>query len=290
MVLYIDITSATSALKSLENWLGIARKNVLDFVSRQKYISYSQDYIKELNIDDRAVLQGDLSLVSLHVTTNDDNCDSIRKYGLMNLQYTINNDTVLGIYLREQGVNIDFAQKTIKYKNEVYSIAEKDEYAFPGSKEYIKNSVIRKLYRDYQINGFFCCKNVLQYGGGVRHRPEILNNLSAMLNNQDISYNWIKRDNSCYVLKYTAGIAEFDYCSFNIKPVNDQIYEENKAYYELAKRKWILTSALSVIFNDMFECGLPELFSYANFNTNVPFENIVIYTDKEYICNYHVRD
>ena len=290
MAYKVDITAAFDALKSLEDWLNVKGEDILKFVSKQKYIYRVQDFTEHFCIEDAVIMRGDLNLVSLHVTTNNDRCETIKKYGLMNLQDTINSDTPLGNYLRDQGIKIDLAKKIIEYKGELFSIEEKDEYSFPGSKGRYKNNVIHKLYEDHQINGFFCCRNVLRYGGGVSHRPEILYSLSVMLGNQDIAYNWMREKNKCYVLKCFADISEFEHYTFDVKVVNAKDYEENMREYELDKRKWLITKALSVIFDDMYDYSLPEVFSYAKFNTKIPFEHIEVFSDREYIDKYKIKD
>ncbi|MEA4987642.1 MAG: hypothetical protein VB095_06245 [Anaerovorax sp.] len=290
MKFQIDITTAFDALKSLEAWLNVKGEDILKFVSIQRNILYVQNFIDYFGIKDETILKGNLNLMSLHVTTNNDRNETIKKYGLMNLQDAINYDTTLGNYLREQGIRIELAEKTIEYKGKIVAIEKKDEYSLPGSKDRHKKNVIHKLFEDYQINGFFCRKNVLHYLGGVRHCPEILRSLSGMFENQDIAYNWMQSDNKCYVLKYFADLSEFTHYTFDVKVLNIKDYEENIEEYELDKRKWLIVKALLVIFNNMYDNSLPEVFSYAKFNTKIPFEHIEVFSEKEYIAKYKIKD
>lgn len=127
MAFKVDITAAFDALKSLEDWHNVKGEDILKFVSKQKYNYRVQDFTEHFCVEDAVIMRGDLNLVSLHVTTNNDRCEKIKKYGLMNLQDTINSDTPLGNYLRDQGIKIDLAKKIIEYKGELFSIEEKDE-------------------------------------------------------------------------------------------------------------------------------------------------------------------
>jgi hypothetical protein len=124
MTFQINITTAFDALKSLETWLNIRGEDILKLASDKKHICYVQDFIEHFSVEDTAIMRGNLDLVSLHVTTNHDNCETIKKYGLMNLQDTINCDTDLAIYLREHGIRIDLAEKIIEYKGKLFSIEE----------------------------------------------------------------------------------------------------------------------------------------------------------------------
>lgn len=109
----IDMTTASNALQSLEAWLNIGREDLLKYISTQEHIYYVDDFIEQLCIKNTTILRDSLSLASLHVTTNENNCASIRKYGLLNLQDTIKLQTNLGNYIREHGVIIDIDKKII---------------------------------------------------------------------------------------------------------------------------------------------------------------------------------
>ncbi|RDW16581.1 hypothetical protein CWR48_16195 [Oceanobacillus arenosus] len=128
---------------------------------------------------------------SLHVTTNNDECSSIKKYGLINLQQAILLDTPLNKYLQNHGVQIDLAKKQIHYKGEIYEIA-KDYRGLAGrdSAEWVSF----KLFEDYQINSFFSSENVLNYGGNVNENPEFLYNLAQLLKDGKIKYDWMNNN------------------------------------------------------------------------------------------------
>ncbi len=284
----INMTTAFDAIKSLEAWLDIKGEDIFNFISEQKHI-YVINFLKRFCISDFTILRGTLKLTCLHVTTNDDNCASIRKFGLMNLQDTIRLNTNMGNYIRSQGIDINIDDKRMEYKGKSYDLSCKADYAMPGSKEFSRNAVIRKLYEDYQINGFFCSRNVLRYGGGISIRPEFLGNLATILEDQKIQYNWATPQNKCYVLKYYANIDDYEHYTFEVKVPNEQDYIQKKNDYELQKRKWLIVNALTVIFDEMFYI-LPEFYSYAKFDTKIPFENIKIYTANEYIEKYNVKN
>lgn len=290
MTFIVDMTTAFNALHSLEDWLNIKENDILEYVSQQKQIYYVNNFIEQFNIENTSILNGTLKLASLHVTTNNDNCDSIKKLGLMNLQDTLRLNTSLGNYIREQGIIINIDDMIVEYKGKIYDLKSKADNAVPGSKEHQQNFVTRKLYEDYQINGFLCNENALDYVGGIARRPEFLGNLASMLEDRRIEFDWVNSKNKCYVLKYYADIADFEHYTFNVKIRNELDYIENKEVYELQKRKWLIVNALTVIFDNMFGSSLPEFFSYAKFDTNIPFEEIEIFSDNEYLEKFNIKN
>jgi hypothetical protein len=111
-----------------------------------------------------------------------------------------------------------------------------------------------------------------------------------MLENQDIAYDWMREGNKCYVLKYFADLSQFEHYTFDVKVLNAKDYEENKDKYELGKRKWLIANALSAIFDNICNYSLPEVFSYAKLDVKIPFEHIKVFSDKEYIAKYKIKD
>lgn len=157
-VIVFDITTAFDALMSLERWLNICGEDILKYISKRKEDYSKKDFMEYFNIPDDILLNGDLSLAAMHVTTNNDNCYSIKNYGIRNLQDNLRLDTPLSRYLAEHGVKIDLEHGQIEFKSNVYDVSIWRSGFCLSSIEKNLNYVHRKLYKDHQINGFFSHK------------------------------------------------------------------------------------------------------------------------------------
>lgn len=284
-ILY-DITTASNAVNSLSNFVDIYQEDILKYIALKKQQYSADDFLEYFKIEEDSLLEKQILLTSLHVVTNDDNCKSIENYGLRNLRESIVLNTPLGLYLKNKGIKIDIKNRDVSYNGKHYDMSK--DYDGMDSKEKGEFMVKYKLYKDYQINGFFSVKNALKYGGSVNKRPEILYNLSDMLNNINIENDWIiNKRNKCYVIKYKADISQFADCNFNISDYDCQLDKEN---IEVQKRKDIINKTLSVISNDIFYNFVSEIYSYMSFDASIPYEDIIsIYSDEEYIREFNIK-
>ncbi|WP_226619760.1 hypothetical protein [Cytobacillus firmus] len=287
-VLY-DLTSVHSAIDSLGEYLNLSERQIGKYITDNKNtynVAELQDYYL---IDDDVFLESDISLVTLHVTTNNDECGAIKKYGLLNLQQTIMNDTPLGNYLKDQGVLFDIENKQVKYKDKLYSINK--EHA--GIKDSNKDFVPYKIYDDYQVNSFISYDNVLEYG--VQNMPEFLHNLSDFLGSKDIGFNWWHQESKkCYVVKFKTALSNCANDTFysgddGALTSNDFEYLDGEEL-ELLKRKWLVYQSLSIISNSIFSDITKEIFCQLNFDVTVPYSDIMkIYTASEYLEEYKIK-
>ncbi|WP_404347497.1 hypothetical protein LG311_17865 [Sutcliffiella horikoshii] len=287
-VLY-DLTSVYSTVDSLGEYLNLTERQIGTYLAQNKN-SYNvadlQDYYL---IDDEVFLASDISLVSLHVTTNNDECGAIKKYGLLNLQQTIKNDTPLGNYLKGEGVLIDIEMKQVQYKDKLYNINK----GYSGIKDSNKDSVPYKIYDDYQINSFISYGNVLEYG--VQNMPEFLGNLSDFLGSKDIGFNWWYQENKkCYVVKFKTALsncANDTFYSGDAGALNSNDFKYlSGEELELLKRKWLVYQSLSIISNSIFSDIEKEIYCQLNFDVAVPYTDIIkIYTDSEYLEEYKIK-
>lgn len=277
----IDMTTPDDTLTSLGEYLDIYPEDILMYIATNKNLTVD-DFIEHFNINIEELLGKELYLCCLHVTTNNNNCESIKEYGLTNLQDSIKLNTPLAKYLKEKGVDVDIEDERINYNEKEFDISlEKDKFGNLDMVHY-------KFFKDYQINAFFSNSNVLNYGGGVRHRPEILYNLSELLNNRNIEYDWLQRNNKCYVIKYKAKVSDFTHYTFEL-PRDYHLYDS--VYNEKRKIKWIIKSCISIIHdNNFYSSIIPEIYAYMNFDVVVPYSNIVdIYTEEEYKMKFNIK-
>jgi hypothetical protein len=284
-----DITNLNAAINSLGEYLNLSERQIVKYIAENKMTYNTTDFLDYFNIDDEILLDSELNLVALHVTTNNDKCESIKKYGLLNLQQAIIQDTPLSKYLKSQGVHIDIKQKEVHFRGKVYNIFKE----YKGIRNRDRDFVPYKLYEDYQINSFLSYDNVLDYG--VQNVPEFLQSLSNLLKSNDLQFNWIKQQSKCYVIKFVTSISN---CA------NDTFYSGDDGslnsndfkyldYEELVfmKRKWIVYQSLSVINNGIFADIDKQLYCPLNFDVKVPYSDILkIYTPSEYMKEYRLNN
>ncbi|TKI81502.1 hypothetical protein [Bacillus mycoides] len=270
-VLY-DIT--TYDLEGLCTHFDITEEDICDFfmeAALKGIESNAESFLKYFKIDSTKVLEKEIYLTSLHVTTVDDQLDSIKKYGLVNLQQAVTLETPLKQYLLKEGVSIDIGRKIIEYNGQVIDISREYNATLDDL-----DWVIFKLFIDYAITSFFTTNNVTEYPGKVHERPEFLKNLSKLLDAPDINNIWGDMHN-CYVLKFQTHLSNFDCMSFRGIESDDQ---------ELEKRIWVIDKVLA---NQ--RGGYKDVcFSHLKGHVSIPFRDIkTIYTLDEYKNAYHVK-
>lgn len=280
-----DITNFEGIVKSLATYLEIDDREFVYYVEKTSGDEIEVDnFLEYFKLDDRKLLEENFSITSLHLTTNNDVCENIKNYGIINLQEALSQDTQLSSYLLSFGVRVDVKQKQVFNDEQVIDISK--EYdgieVHKGIRREGLDRTIYKLYKDYQINGFFYSDNVLNYGGYVNRRPEILSELAKLLKNRNIEDKWIfDKDNKPYVIKFYAPLNDFETFTFNC----DEYLDANEM--ELVKRKWIIHKSLRHI-NDVVTGGsIGECFSYVKSKVRIPPSNIMkIYNEDEYINEY----
>ncbi|MFD3218353.1 hypothetical protein [Bacillus sp. BR_7a] len=270
-VLY-DIT--TYDLKGLCTHFNIEEEDILDFFNAtalKGIQSNAESFLKYFKIDSARVLEKEIYLTSLHVTTVNDQLDSIKKFGLVNLQQAVTLETPLQKYLLKKGISIDIERKTIVYNGQIIDI-DKSFTSINDSLDW----VIYKLFIDYAITSFFTTDDATKYLGKVHERPEFLKNLSELLDAPEIKDDW-REKHCCYVLKFQSHLSNFDCMSFGGVESNNQ---------ELEKRIWIIDKVLE---NQRY--GYKETcYSHLKGPVSIPFRDIkTIYTLDEYKNAYHVK-
>ncbi len=275
------------AVSSLCRYLNLEEETILQYLDSETREFSADIFLRTLKISEENLLEYDLLLTALHVTTSNDECSSIHRYGLLNLQNAIRLDTTLGRYIREHGIDIDLVEKNIRYNNSVYNIGLESfrRSSVDSEEETALYDVIEKLYMDYQVNAFFSRTNVLHYGGGVSRRPEFLEDLSHLLNNREIENDWRNGHNRCYVIEFFEKASSFSDDTFELgeRDVRRLSLEE----LEIKRRKWIIEKTLEAIYECYNHRSLPENIAYLKPGIEIPPSNIrCIYTESEYIQEY----
>jgi hypothetical protein len=278
-----DMTTLQDTIGSMSRLLGVDERQITKYCANHKDDYEVDEFLSILGIREHDLLHFEILLTSLHVTTDNENCSSVKKHGLLNLHQALIKDTPLRAYLRDLGVLIEIEKKQIQYQDKIFDISKK----YNGINEPI-DWIIYKLYKDFQLNGFFYSDNVLKYGGGIRRRPEFLYNLAEFLGLPNIEYDWI-RDAYCYVVKFKASLSTFADWTFDID--NNELNFLDDTEINIRKIKWLINQSLRRINDDIFHSCLDDCYSYLKIDAFIPVSDIMrIYTESEYLAEYRINE
>lgn len=94
-----NITTHEKAKEFLSTFLNIASEKIDDYIFYNAKDYDIDNFLETYNIDLQKIHIGNIQLIAQHVTTNDDKCGSLEKYGLLNLQQSLTMETTLKKYL-----------------------------------------------------------------------------------------------------------------------------------------------------------------------------------------------
>jgi len=288
--LIFDMTDYSSNTKSLVEFLDLTEEEISDFVFESTDVI---DFLETFNIDDKKLLEKEIELASLHSTTSIDNCQSIKEKGIINLQDAVSQDTPLKAYLVNKDIHINLDEKYILFKGNKFDISKETDDFYLSDEDENKNSVIRKLYNDFQVNGFLCHENILTYGGYTRDRPEILLDLARFLNDERIELDWAKDKNKeHYIIKFKQPLHYYRYFTFEAEYEDSDygITKDNLDYLpkdeiEIKVKKWVIQNSIYILRN-----GINEIFSYVHPKVKIEPKDIMeIMTEQVYLTKYIIN-
>lgn len=281
-MLVYDFTTFESTLNSLQCLLKIDERSIIKYCARNRDNYNVDDFLKDVEFSKQTLIDIELSLVSLHVTTAY-NRSELNNRPILNLQEVIKNHTPFKGYLESKNIEIVvdakkliFEGKTIDLNKEYKGITSEIDW------------IVYKLYHDYQINSFFHSVNVLKYGGNVSRRPEFLHNLSRFLGDTSIEYDWVNQV-ECFVIKYQTQLLDFADFTFS----NDASDWEFLDAYEIKLRKieWVINQSLRIINNELFHGSIGDCFAYMKPTVVVSSSDILkIYNVEEYLNEYKIKE
>lgn len=260
-----DLTSCENAIDSLSKLVHIESVDIKKFLWDHFQIddlnNLKEDFISKFNIDMNEVNIENLCLKSVQVTTNNDNCESIKRYGLLNTQEAIKKETYISQYLVNKGIKINFEEESIEYKGKKYYKRERNS----GDIQLCFTKLFSQCH--FPINAFIYSDNPLKYGENICEKPEIIRDLAKAFNN-DIEKDWIK-NTKCFKIEFKASICDYQDDIFEGYERNIQV---NK---ELAIKEWLIDISLNLINELMFTCGHSDIYAYMNPNYLVNPQNII---------------
>jgi hypothetical protein len=201
-----DITSKKSSLETLEDLTEV----------RKEYWEYYSYECHDLGKDIDEVLQevktnfkvntkinlNEITFVCLHVTTSNNGCKDILKYGLTDLKKVYaSQETELRYFLDKHNIYINLENETIEISGKKESIHFYLPLPFDISDKNKNLWLIgRKFYYDFCVCGFLSIKSKHPYGGNVHLRPEIIMNISKLCK-IDLERSW-QESHSCHLVKF----------------------------------------------------------------------------------------
>ncbi len=258
-MIYFDIANKDNALEFLSQFTGISKENIIEFINDNIIqTDFCTDATKvnvnnlcrTFNIQLEDLDTKNVLLCAIHYTSNFDQCQSIKKFGLRDLQFALSHNTPLNNFLNTFGINFNIEKKSMIANGNEYNI----EYVNYRADNPVTH-IARKIYYDNQVSCFFYIEDINDYLGCVHLRPEILYNIDELLKT-DLSRKWYK---SCkgYGIKFYAKISDFAEYSF---PNEGKTIAEN-----------LIDMSLSVIS----DCACGEIFAYLKPDAIIPYDNIL---------------
>jgi len=277
-VLY-DLT--THDLGGLIAHFGLSEKDIFSFFYQSSLTGSKSDaksFLQYFKIDSEKVLEKDIFLTSLHVTTSEDCLASIKKWGIVNLQDAITLDTSLKKHLLSYGLLFSIEEKALFYKGKKIDISQE----YTANLENPIQWIIYKLFIDYSITSFFSVEDATEYLGKVHERPEFLKNVFELIDEPNLIDDWLFKT-ECYIIKYRSNLENFSEESFNIDLRRVDFNSSNNI--ELQKRLWVINKALE---NQKY--GYKEMFfSYMKENISIPYTDFIsVYNIAEYKESYKI--
>ncbi|MFC9542447.1 hypothetical protein ACFTQ7_21630 [Lysinibacillus sp. NPDC056959] len=223
------------AAKVLANYFELDLKSVINRIDEDINLL---DVIGDFKIDLNRKYHQETLLTCRHATTTDDNLESIRKKGLLNLKQMLEERTPLSDFLLSHGISVNVRDRQFIYEGQIlpiYSLRKhniEEEYNRCNSYHlYENNPVLKKesyhdaVYWLYLKLYYDDCETEVFLNGGfeeiydydsVRYSPEILNTIENIIKYLDdvpnyyLQHAWSNKKNCKYfILEFDVPIGSF---------------------------------------------------------------------------------
>ena len=96
---------------------------------------------------------------AFHVTGSVDDCQEIKRDGLINLQAVLKGGTIFSRALRKAGIRFDLDKHSVLYGEDTFSIDYEclRDLRITTAREEALKRIARRVYIDYCVNGFLSC-------------------------------------------------------------------------------------------------------------------------------------
>ncbi|MEK5038027.1 hypothetical protein [Sporosarcina sp. FSL K6-3457] len=278
ITIIFDITSYGGAIQFITDFSDVDKKSIMGFIDANPTDCDVHHFMDTFNVEIDKLDVSNIEAIILHVTSNDDNCAAIKKYGLLNLQQALTVETPLRRYLIEFGIEFDISTKVMWCQGHRFDITyEVNSISNEKDQELLKD-IARKIYFDPQIDGFFSVNDYSEYGGAVHERPELLFNLKEFFKAETLENTWKNnKEKKHFVVKYKALLSQIAWYSFYENETQYQADWVSKEYLKLD----LIKKALYVVWNVHHYKQLPEIYTYMRTETIIPYSDILEITDYE---------
>lgn len=255
-----DIHTKYAAQQTLQQLTGIQTELWIENLYKERDYPLQDDFvatmIQEYGTEKLPESYEDMQFVFFHITTSANQCSSILKYGLLDLQESYRcKESELRTFLNTHGVYIDLDDNFLSYNGHRFDIRYGVCPRNHSSIEYKCWSVGRKFYYDYTVCGFLSAWEASPYGGQVHRRPEILWDIDNLLGTQ-LSKEW---EQSHIAYKIVARVNGNDICY----PYDDDSSDEEK-----------LMAYLVMAYNEAFNGNSENILLMKN-NIQIPSKDIL---------------
>lgn len=204
-----DIHTDEAALETLQQMTGITTVQWETNLYRERNYQFLDDFveamIQEFGTKSLPKSYRDMDFVFFHITTSADQCASIRRNGILDLQEAyLCEDSELRKYLDNHGVFINLNEETLTYDGRVFDIHYGERPRYYQSFENRCWSVARKFYYDYTVCGFLSAWSRNPYGGMVHKRPEVLSDIDELLGTR-LSQEWERTHTTYKIVAKASG-------------------------------------------------------------------------------------
>ena len=176
----LDCRNFETTLKSLEDILGVEKRKITKYIASNKDNVDVEEFLDEIGVENPIISH----IVIQHLTTAFDECESIKKYGIVNTKKVLEWDTSLNRFLKENNIYFDFTNDNVKlfFKSKEIKLVKHDSFN--------RNLTLHKLTTDFRINGFLKVESILKYSY-IQKCPEIINAISE-ITDSTLIYKWFK--------------------------------------------------------------------------------------------------
>lgn len=221
----------------------------------------------------------DIRFIGFHITSNWDNCDEIRKQGLIDLQRVLSENTSLNRILRNYGIIFDIPQKTVycgdhKINIDYDSLSKQDRHSFSDDELRVWN-VAHRVYYDFLVNGFYNNDNIFGYGTDIHKRPEFFIQLTELFP-QLCEYEKLwKQKSKSYKITFYAYLSQLAPYSFDMNNLDDPPYDD---WADLTMEQRLKKRMLSLALDRVYD-GLSEQYMYIRDGVGIPPSQIISYEE-----------
>lgn len=248
-----DITSHKTSKKFLVEFLDIDIRQINEFIEMTTDFIYVDEFLEyiDVNLEEKNI--DDLLLTVLHLTSNDDACETIKEAGLLNLKHALTMDTTLSRYLRTYNISFDISNNLMCINDKFHELNHDALLWEVESQKGKLNDIARKIYSYNQINGYFSVRDLKRDCEDIHLRPEIINAMSKLAKNSvEFENKWIAASKS-YLVKFALPLDHFAYNSFYETIDTFKLDYSNR----LELKKYLVDKAITVIWNYYYygECS-----------------------------------